>query len=167
MKKALIFSDSHGKNENMFDVISRYPEVDAIFHMGDIEGAADKLTQSVNCAVCIVRGNCDFTSKLPESRVIEFGGKRIAMCHGHRHLYSGNTDVLKYWGQEQKADIVMFGHTHIPYLEQGEKITLLNPGSISKPRQEKKIPTYALLEIDGEGHPHFTMCEYLSQTPPI
>lgn len=159
MKKALIFSDSHGKNENMFDVISQYPEVDAIFHLGDIEGAADRLRQAVNCAVCIVRGNCDFTPELPESRIVEFGGKRIAMCHGHRHLYSGNTDVLKYWGQEQKADIVLFGHTHIPYLEQGENITLLNPGSISRPRQDKKVPTFALLEIATDGQMHFTMCE--------
>lgn len=160
MKRALIFSDSHGKNENMLDVISRHPGVDAIFHLGDIEGAADRLRQTVNCAVCIVRGNCDFTPELPEARIVDFAGKRIAMCHGHRKLYGGNTDVLKYWGQEQEADIVMFGHTHIPYLEEGEDITLLNPGSISRPRQSKKVPTYTLMEVGEDGQLQFTMCEY-------
>lgn len=160
MKQALIFSDSHGRNENMLNVIAHYPEVDAIFHLGDIEGGASTLRQAVNCAVCIVRGNCDFTPELPETRIVDFWGKKIAMCHGHRHLYCGGTDVLKYWGQEQGADIVMFGHTHVPYLEQGGTLTLLNPGSISKPRQSTKIPTFTVMDMDNDGQLHFEMCEY-------
>ncbi|MCH5253022.1 MAG: metallophosphoesterase [Lachnospiraceae bacterium] len=160
MKKALIFSDSHGKNENMLDVIKRFPEVEAIFHAGDIEGGADRLREAVDCPVYIVRGNCDFTPKLSPNLTVEFGAKKIAICHGHRYLDLGGLDKLKYWALEREADVVIFGHTHIPYLEQGGKLTVINPGSISRPRQDKRIPTYAIMEIGTDGQFHFSLCEY-------
>ena len=52
------------------------------------------------------------------------------------------------------VDIVMFGHTHRPYLEQG-KVTVLNPGSLSYPRQEGRRPSYILMELDAKGQTHY------------
>ena len=47
----------------------------------------------------------------------------------------------------------MFGHR--PYLEvdrEGERdLMVLNPGSLSYPRQEGHIPSYMLMELDEEG----------------
>ena len=92
--------------------------------------------------------------------VIEFGGKRIAMCHGRRYLsYGGAPDALRYFGLQNHADVVMFGHTHVPYLEKTDDLILLNPGSISKPRQDNKIPTYTVMEIREDGKIDFRMCE--------
>lgn len=160
MKRALVFSDSHGRVENILDVIKRYQQIDMIFHLGDIQGEADRLRNAVSCAVPIVRGNCDFSPELPESLVINFFGKKVAMTHGHRYLYAGGTDLLRYFGKENEADIVMFGHTHVPFLEQGYDLTLLNPGSIARPRQENKIPTFTVMELDERGELTFQMCEY-------
>ncbi len=167
MKKALIFSDSHGKKEAMWEVMKRFPEADAIFHAGDIEGDAGRLEEAADCPVYIARGNCDFTSKLPANLLVEFGGKKIALCHGHRYIDFGGLDKIKYWALEQGADILIFGHTHIPYLEQGEKLTVINPGSISKPRQQKRIPTYAIMEVSKDGQFHFSLCEYYKKFPPL
>ena len=50
----------------------------------------------------------------------------------------------------------MFGHTHRPYLSQEEGLTVLNPGSLSFPRQDGRKPTYMLMEIDENGEAHFT-----------
>ena len=58
-------------------------------------------------------------------------------------------------GAARKADIVMFGHTHKPYLEQKDGITVLNPGSISFPRQEGRKGSYMIMEIDEGGEPSF------------
>ena len=34
--KALIFSDSHGRTENLVKAMDRYPDFQAIFHLGDV-----------------------------------------------------------------------------------------------------------------------------------
>ncbi|MCH5266620.1 MAG: metallophosphoesterase [Lachnospiraceae bacterium] len=160
MRQALVFSDSHGKNDGMLEVIRRYPEVQAIFHLGDSERGLERIEEAVSCPLYAVRGNCDFMSDLPPELVVDFAGHRLAMCHGHRYLNYGSIDAMKYWALEQEADIVMFGHTHIPYLEQGYELTVLNPGSISRPRQDNRIPTFTLMELGKDGQFHFNMCEY-------
>ena len=48
-------------------------------------------------------------------------------------------------------DIVMFGHTHKPYLDTEDGITILNPGSLSYPRQEGRRSSYMIMTIDEAG----------------
>lgn len=163
MKRALIFSDSHGQLENTLAVMKKYTDAEAVFHLGDIEGDADRLRRATAYPVYIVRGNCDYYSDLPTQLIITFGGKKIGMNHGHRYLNYGGIETFKYWAMEQQVDIAMFGHTHVPYLEQEGSLILLNPGSISRPRQEKHIPTYTVMDIDDRGEVHFDMCEYIKR----
>lgn len=151
MKQALIFSDSHGRIDKAIDIIHQYPKVEAVFHCGDIGGDDDILRCATPHAVAIVRGNCDYSSTLPPEIVTTFSGKKIAMCHGHRYLMYGGIDQLKYWAMEKEADIVLFGHTHVPFVEQSSTLTVINPGSISRPRQEGHRKSYAVLEIDDNG----------------
>ncbi len=160
MIKALVFSDSHGRDEAMLEVAGRYPDIQAVFHLGDSERGLGRLEEAVSCPVYAVRGNCDFMLNLPREQIVEFAGRRIAMCHGHRYMNYGSIDAMKYWALENEADIVMFGHTHVPFLKQGYNLTVLNPGSISRPRQDSAIPTFTLMELDNDGQMHFDMCEY-------
>ena len=55
------------------------------------------------------------------------------------------------------ADIVMYGHTHRPCIEYMNKLVVLNPGSISYPRQEGNAPSYIIMEIDRAGEAHYTL----------
>ena len=50
----------------------------------------------------------------------------------------------------------MFGHTHKPYLETKDGVTILNPGSLSYPRQEGRRPSYMIMDIDEAGEGHYT-----------
>ena len=160
MKQALVFSDSHGNLENLLDVLRQYPKMEAVFFLGDVEGDADRLRRSTPYPVYMVRGNCDYGGDIPLELEIEFVGKKIALTHGHRYLNYGGIDALENWALMQGVDIVMFGHTHIPYLDEGEDLTMLNPGSISRPRQEGHIPTYTVMEVEDDGTVHFEMCLY-------
>lgn len=158
--KALVFSDSHGKLDGIVEAMKRHPDYEAVFHLGDVGNDVDTLRSMTPYPIYIVRGNCDYSMKLKDHLIVEFDGKRIAMCHGHRYLMYGNgTDSLRYFGLQQEADIVMFGHTHIPLLEETRDLILLNPGSISKPRQANKIPTYTVMETSADGNVTFQMCE--------
>jgi len=160
MKQALIFSDSHGNIDKLLDVVKRYPKAEAVFHLGDVEGDTDRVRHCTSYPVYMVRGNCDYISDLPQQIVTSFAGKKIGMCHGHRYLNYGGVDTFRYWALEQQVDIAMFGHTHVPFLEQSSNLTLVNPGSISRPRQTGFIPTYAVMEIDDKGEVSIQIHEY-------
>ena len=65
--------------------------------------------------------------------------------------------MLKEDAKARGFDIVMFGHTHRPCLEQDDDIVALNPGSLSYPRQEGRKPSYVIMETDRYGKAHFTI----------
>lgn len=160
MAKYLVFSDSHGRNEKMLEIIARHKDnLEGLFFLGDIESGEDRLRASVSGPTYIVRGNCDWSSQAPQFQVVNLHGHAIAMTHGHRQHVNMGVDMLKYWAMEKGADIVMYGHTHVPFLEQSSSMTVLNPGSISRPRQSDFIPTYAVIEFLDNGEVQVEMCK--------
>lgn len=160
MAKYLVFSDSHGRNDRMLRVIGRYKnEIEGVFFLGDIESGEDQFRASIQGPTYIVRGNCDYFSQAPEFQVVKLHGHQIAMTHGHKQHVNMGVDVLKYWAMSKEADIVLFGHTHVPFREQTSTLTVLNPGSISRPRQEDHIPTYAIMEFLDNGEISIEMCK--------
>lgn len=162
--KALVFSDSHGKLDNLIEVLKLHPDYEAIFHLGDLEEDDRHLRNLTPYPVYMVKGNCDYYSQSASSLTIQWQGKRIAMCHGHRYIgYNDGVEPLRYFAEQQKADIVLFGHTHEPLLQELDGRTYLNPGSISKPRQKGKIPTYSIMYSDGDGNITFEMCEFVEK----
>ena len=103
----------------------------------------------------MVRGNNDFFSDLPREEEFYIGKYKVFITHGHAYYVSLDAEYITEEGAARKADIVMFGHTHKPYLEQKDGITVLNPGSISFPRQEGRKGSYMIMEIDEGGEPSF------------
>ena len=143
--RALIMSDSHGWKDEVSMVVKRHEdEVDAFFHCGDSElTAGAKSLENINT----VRGNCDFGDDFPEEIIKEVKGFRIFAAHGHLLNVKMNEMNLVYKAEENKADIICFGHTHIPIaLERAGRI-LINPGSMRLPRQVN-IGTYVIVEAD-------------------
>lgn len=98
--------------------------------------------------ICAVRGNCeaevdqmvlDFPV-MADYALILYGERHIYATHGH--IYNeNNLPPLK------NGDILIHGHTHVLKAEKREDYTLLNPGSVSIPK-EGNPPSYAILE-DG------------------
>lgn len=159
MSKYLVFSDSHGRQERMLEVIKQYEkEIDGLFFLGDSEGGEDQIRSSIQGPTYIVKGNCDWYSQAPGFQVVKVCGHSIAMAHGHQHNVNMSLGVLRSWSLAKGADIAMFGHTHVPFLEQSSTLTILNPGSISKPRQEGHIPTYAVIEFLERGEIRVELC---------
>ena len=79
------------------------------------------------------------------------------ITHGHYYGVSVGTDRLKEEALLRKIDIVMYGHTHRPDLEIEENLTVLNPGSLSYPRQLGRKPSFLIMEIDRQGKAHYTI----------
>jgi len=148
--KAIVFSDSHGSSYLMNELCTKFKsKIDCIIHLGDcVEDTEDFRDLCPNTAIYQVRGNNDYGSSYPSSQIISFGGKRIFMVHGHRQRVYYNTDSLYYAAMEEFADIALFGHTHVPYLENEGGILMLNPGSISLPRSSLG-KTFAFITIEN------------------
>ncbi len=155
--RVLIVSDTHRVNKNYFEVLERMGPPDMIIHCGDAEGSEYVLTRAVECPVKMVAGNNDYFTSLPRELEFNVGKYKVLLVHGHNYYVYMGPETLKEEARARGVDIVMFGHTHKPYLEIEHDLVTLNPGSLSYPRQEGKKPSYAILEIDRAGEAHFTI----------
>lgn len=141
--KIYVLSDSH--NSFLFaDFLEKCQDAQMVIHCGDGERDIEDLKNILSCPVYSVKGNCDFSGKREE--VIDIEGHRIFVTHGDmygvKHSYRG----LIIRAKEVNADIVLYGHSHIPDISYHENIWLINPGSLTRPR-ENKTKTYCILEI--------------------
>ena len=155
--RAMIVSDTHKKHLNLEKALEETGKIDLLIHLGDAEGAEDYIEAIAGCPVRMVAGNNDFFSDLDREVEFELYGKKFFITHGHYYYISVGTERLYREGLDRHADVVMFGHTHRPYLEKTEDIVLLNPGSLSYPRQEGRRGTYMIMDIDKYGEMEFTL----------
>jgi putative phosphoesterase len=156
--KILIVSDTHRRNENLKTVLSRTAPIDMLIHLGDVEGSENVIRSWLEPGVDfeIVKGNNDFFSDLDMEKEIMIGKYKVLLTHGHMYNISLGVEILRQEAIARGFDIAMFGHTHKPYFENEHGVIILNPGSISYPRQDGRKPSYMLMEIDRNGEAHFT-----------
>ena len=154
--KVLIVSDTHGHNRNFEETLEKVGPIDALIHCGDVEGQEDYIRALVGAPTYIVSGNNDYFSSLDREMEFELAGRKILLTHGHSYgVAMGNERILEE-GRARHVDMVMFGHTHRPCLEQYDDITILNPGSLSYPRQHGRRPSFMIMESDKSDNLHYT-----------
>ncbi len=163
--KVLVISDSHGRNDDVAGVIRQVgvENFDAIIHCGDVERGDDYVRSLVPYPVYMVSGNNDYNLDLPQEITVDLGGHTVWIVHGHRFQVYRDTRMLRKVAREKGADLVMFGHTHRPHIETENGITLINPGSLSYPRQADRKPTYLMMEIGENGELSFEHHYYKSK----
>ena len=98
----------------------------------------------------MLAGNNDFFSDNLREMEVVFGTKKAFMTHGHYYYVSLGPERIIEEGKMRNADIVMFGHTHKPFLEMIDGMIVLNPGSLSYPRQEGRKGSYIMMEIEPD-----------------
>lgn len=154
--KVIIVSDTHKYNDNYFKVLEMHkPEM--VIHCGDGEGCEYTLSQAAECPVHIVKGNNDFFSELPRELELEIGPFKAWVTHGHNYYVSMGTKHLVDEAKARGRNLVFFGHTHKPCVQKIDDVYVINPGSLSYPRQEGRRPSYCIMEIDRFGQEHFTI----------
>ena len=157
--KVLIVSDTHGREQNLAEALEQTGPIDQLIHLGDVEGGAEHIRELAGDApAAIIAGNNDFFCDLPNERIFTIGGHRIFMTHGHGYFVHSGTLYLKREARKKGAEIVMFAHPHKPYMEEDNELLVLNPGSLSLPRQEGHRPTYIVMEIADDGQISSELC---------
>lgn len=121
---------------------------DLILHAGDLITEDLLYELQAYAPVHAVLGNVDAPDiRLPETLEFKAGGVRIAMIHDSGPA-KGRRSRMRHRFPE--ARVVVFGHSHIPLLEDEDGFLLLNPGSPTDKRTQLEH-TFALLNI-GRGN---------------
>lgn len=155
--RVLIVSDTHRHNENLEKVLENIGSLDMVIHCGDAEGSEDGIRYALDCPMYIVAGNNDYFTELSEEIIVNIGKYRVMVTHGHYYRVNMGTERLVEEAKIKGVDIVIYGHTHKPKMEMSDGIVVLNPGSISYPRQNGRVPTYMIMETDKKGNACYTL----------
>ncbi len=163
--KLLVISDIHGSLAGLERALEKFGEeqADYILSLGDLlyHGPRNPLPEDYNPKevaarlnavkdkIMTVRGNCDAEVDqmlidfpvLAEYAVLFQGGRRIFATHGHHH----HMESLPHLSA---GDIFIQGHTHIPVADKRGDVYVLNPGSVSLPK-EHYAASYGVLEESG------------------
>lgn len=150
-KKVLVISDTHGRTENLEKLLPLVQPLDQLIHLGDVGRDVDYIEVLAGCPCCFVAGNNDYYSDLPGERLIKLNDVPMFLTHGHNYYVNARKDFLRSAAVQRGAKVALFGHTHVPYLEEADGILLANPGSLSLPRQADHCPTYLILMIGEDG----------------
>lgn len=148
--RIVVTSDTHGDLSNFELAVSQQPKAEMFIHLGDCERDAEDINFCFRKrSVLLVSGNCDFGSVTPAESETVAAGKRIFFTHGHTyHVKYGYTEVINE-AKRRKADICLFGHTHVPFTAYEDGLYIMNPGSLGHPREGN--PTYGIIDITNAG----------------
>lgn len=121
---------------------------DYLIHLGDLVSDADALAKRFpQLPLISVSGNCDFLDRSRETRIVELGGVRLLLTHGHRYGVKQDLLRLRLAAREAEVRAALFGHTHRAMAEEWDGLWLINPGTCGP----TTCPTCAVVEIDRFG----------------
>src|SRR3954454_16183384 len=149
--RAIVLADTHVRDEDATRLPQQVWEAlhtaDLILHAGDVVGR--RLLDELRAIALLhaVLGNNDtgLDDVLPETLELETGGVRLAMVHDSGPRAGRENRLHRRF---PTADVVIFGHSHIPWNAPGVAGQLLfNPGS---PTQRRRQPhrTFGVLDLD-------------------
>ena len=136
-----VLSDTHGfLSDEAFRTLADM-DVQLILHAGDICGDDILPRLEMLAPVIAVLGNNDYMGEYGPNVVtradFEVLGTSVTMTHIPSRLMAG------------VARLAICGHTHIPRIEQMGAMTILNPGSVTRPRSESG-PTLARVVLEKD-----------------
>ena len=141
--KILVLSDSHGNVDNMIRAVERV-QPQRVLHLGDCQRDLTALQAAFpGMPMEGVPGNCDWGSCDQPERLLEIGGVRIFALHGHTRNVKHSPMAAMYAAKEYGAQVLLFGHTHVPLVDNDGSLLTLNPGAAGDPLH----PTCGVLTI--------------------
>jgi putative phosphoesterase len=149
-----VISDTHlprGGRRLPEACVERIAAADLLLHAGDFSTLEVlRELEAIGPPVVGVHGNVDTADVrrlLPEERVVEADGARIAMVHDAGPRPGRLDRMRRRFGD--RAGLVVFGHSHMPLHEQGpDGFQILNPGS---PTERRRAPSHTMGVIEVAG----------------
>lgn len=97
--------------------------------------------------------NLRFLENLEKHQAVEIDGQKFFLVHGsprdplNEYVKKGvPNETLDEFFEDTGADVLLMGHTHIPFHRSTKGGLVLNPGSVGQPRDRDRRASYALLD---------------------
>lgn len=151
--RILVLSDTHGSTARALDVYKKLKKngpVDLIIHCGDFYTDAIKLGEITGVPTAWVKGNCDGSFDDDNYQIVETEYGNIFVTHGHMENVDFSQQNVYYRAIEKGCVAALFGHTHRAVSAEAGGIHLMNPGSLTKPR-DGSGGTFGLITTDSEN----------------
>lgn len=99
----------------------------------------------------------DFMRELPFDLRFELGGQRVRLVHGsprkvNEYLFEDKpAHTFERIAAGADCDVLVFGHTHKPWVHPYGGVLFVNCGSVGKPKDGDPRAAFAILELDDTG----------------
>ncbi len=150
--RIVVLADTHmgvrGRRRLPAVVVEELRRCDAVLHAGDIVVGAvlDELRTYAPTWAVLGNNDRELVGALPETRQLDVDGVAVAMIHDSGPATGRAARLHRRFPE---ADVVVFGHSHIPWDQEGVGgQVLFNPGSAIERRRQPAC-TYGILEVDG------------------
>ena len=150
--KICVISDTHLRAGQILpdSFTKKVAREDIIIHLGDFISPNIVGQIKALCRLEAVSGNCDpsaIRNDFPNEKLLNLNGLKIALTHGK----GGYLETVKRVEREYagKADVALFGHTHVPYHAKKKGTVFFNPGSLTQSRQGPE--SFGLMHLGGDG----------------
>ncbi len=157
--KIAVLSDTHGNWALALKLLDFVGECDKIIHLGDTCEDAEIIELALERKLEAVSGNCDHGANQPRRALLNITRQKIFMTHGDQFHVKSGLDGLFRHAKKEGADIVLYGHTHIPGIEVRDGILFINPGTLKDSAFRKSL---AVLHLEGDE----TQAEIIDAAPP-
>lgn len=108
-----VMSDSHGRLSYVTRAVREMGRVDWLVHLGDHDSDASEAGKVSDAPLAVVCGNCDWFSNFPAERLLELGGVRVLLTHGHQAEREGRSDGFEpEGGSDERAVDAVRAHAH-------------------------------------------------------
>ena len=156
----LLASDTHGRADLLLEAFRR-AKPDGVLFLGD--GLRDLNVLPDDTTLRAVRGNCDWATRedAPPVRVEQIAGYTVYLTHGHLQGVKLSLDTAIENAAVAGADVLLHGHTHIPFEKTypvgavigkttlKKPLWVVCPGSLGQPPDGH--PTFATLTLADNG----------------
>ncbi|MEW6473400.1 MAG: metallophosphoesterase family protein [Actinomycetota bacterium] len=151
MTEVVVLADTHirrGSTRRLpGSVYAALEDADLVLHAGDVVSGEllEELGRFAPTVAVLGNNDTELVGQLPEERLFPVEGYRIAMVHDSGARKGRESRLRRRF---PTADLVVFGHSHIPIDAPGlDGQWLFNPGSPTE-RRRQPHPTFGFLRVD-------------------
>jgi len=159
--KLVVSSYVHGNKDALERILSFNPDADYFISLGDSELQLDYL---LDLDIIPIKGNYPRDAGLKYESEMVIKGKKIYMTHGHKIGVHKSLNKLLHKGFQEYYDIILYGHTHVAKVDKVNKMLVMNPGSVYRPRSVEPA-SYLILNINDKSEVTYQFKEAETNMP--
>ncbi len=153
--RGIVLSDTHLPKRGRWlppQLAREIERADVVLHAGDFmtEAVVEDLLVLNRNLVAVVGNNDDenIRRRFKRKEKIQLAGYTIGLVHGDGGIREQTVKRAYEAFHGEKLDLIIFGHSHLPYLNTYQGLILFNPGSATEKRRSPHF-SYGILEIEG------------------